>query len=452
MLKVEEIIKYTKPLRLLYVEDDAAAAESARFLLEEFFEEIIISRDGKEGLESFEKNDVDLIITDINMPRMDGLEMIAKIREVDNAIPIVVLSAHMQSEYFIKSIKLNVKGYLLKPICVTSLLEILETIITSRKLKAEIEKNRRMKENHHAYLQRVIDNVYDPIMVIREDYSIELMNESLKASFSASHIADINSPKCYEISHHRSTPCDGVELLCPLKDVLEHKKSIKVVHEHYVNANDKKYIELAATPFFDDNENCVGIIESSRDVTSHIRSQQELRVEKEALHHKAHHDALTGLANRVLFNDRLEEALLRAKHTDTKVALFFMDLDKFKQVNDSFGHKYGDYVLQVTSQRISDAIRKEDFIARIGGDEFSVIMRDLDRVEEAVSLAEKIIKYIEEPMEYEGETISISGSIGISVYPDSELDAESLLKLADVCMYKAKVSKKRIFLNQEKGK
>ncbi len=451
MNNVQELIKYTRPLTLLFVEDDVMAVESAGFLLEEFFDEIIVATNGEEGLKSFKDNDIDLIITDLNMPRMNGLDMIAKIKEIDSEVPVVILSAHMQSEYFIQSIKLRVQGYLLKPINMESLLEVLETFTVSHKLEKEIAKNRHLKEIQHNYLQSVIDNAYDPIMVIREDYTIELMNKSLKGEFNSSHVADINSPKCYEVSHRRSTPCDGEEHPCPLKEILENKKSVKVIHQHYSKSNEKKYIELAATPLFDEEQNCIGIIESTRDITSHIQSHQELNREKDLLHHKAHHDSLTGLANRVFFNEKLEEALVWAKNTGSKIALFFLDLDKFKDVNDSFGHKYGDYVLQVTGRRIQNAIRNIDFVARIGGDEFSIVMKDISRPEESIILAQKILSSIEEPMEFEGKILSISSSIGISIYPDEEVNAENLLKSADVSMYKAKVSSERIHLNNTQG-
>ena len=146
-------------------------------------------------------------------------------------------------------------------------------------------------------------------MVIREDYSIEVMNTVLHQEVDKYQLADPKHPKCYEISHNRSIPCDGLDHPCPLKDVLQTKKHTTVVHNHKTKDGDDRYIELSASPLFDKEKNCIGIIESARDITSHLDVQNELREQKNILYHQAHHDTLTGLPNRVLLNDRLLQAI-----------------------------------------------------------------------------------------------------------------------------------------------
>ncbi len=293
-------------------------------------------------------------------------------------------------------------------------------------------------KKQHFYLQSIIDSVHDPIMVIKKDYTIELMNNTLKEKIPFLSIADSNYPKCYEVSHYRSSPCDGDEHPCPLKVVLETKKHTKVIHEHYDENTTKYYVELSATPLFDEDKNCIGIIESSRDITEHLEIQEKLREQKIIFDHQAHHDFLTGLPNRSLFYDRLEQAIKKAQRNNSLLALFFIDLDHFKQINDSLGHNVGDDVLKITAQRLLDNVRNEDTVARLGGDEFTIILENLTEFEDTSILAKKLLKTLNKPFKIKDHTFNISSSIGISFYPQDGESVQSLLKSADIAMYKAK--------------
>jgi len=439
-----EIIKYLQNLKLLYVEDNKETRESTLFLLQDIFKDIVVAIDGQDGLEKFEDHDIDIVITDINMPRLNGLKMAEKIKKIDSNIPIVILSAHMQTEFLIESIKINIKGYLLKPISLNPLLDVLTTVVSVIQVKEEQEKNRKLKEQNHNYLQAVIDGIADPIMVIKEDYNIELMNSTLEESISKLDLVDINNPKCYEVSHHRTTPCDGDNHPCPLRDVVETNKSTTVLHKHHDNNGKELFIELAASPFFDEDKKCVGIIESSRDITAHIDAQKQLQIQKDMLYHQAHYDNLTGLANRVLLNDRLNQAILRAKRNSTKIALFYIDLDKFKSINDTFGHDVGDKVLKAVSEMMLSKMRQEDTLARVGGDEFNIIIENIQDYNDVKALANKVLHSVEEPIYIENKKFEVSASIGVSIYPDDGENISTLLKYSDIAMYKAKKSTENI--------
>jgi len=288
------------------------------------------------------------------------------------------------------------------------------------------------------YLQSVIDGVNDRIMVIKEDYTVEIMNSALAKMIKGIEIVDPENPKCYEISHHRSTPCEEVEHPCPLKMVLDTHKPATVVHDHYDVDGTKHYVELSDTPLFDKDGNCIGVVETARDISSHLEVQEELREEKVTLNHQAYHDALTGLPNRVLFNDRAEQGMKKAKRNNTKLALFFIDLDHFKEINDSLGHMIGDEVLKVVTRRLAGIMRKEDTLARIGGDEFTIAMEGLNQVQDVSVLAQKILEVLDKPIMIEENEVHISSSIGISFYPEDGNNIYDLLKYADTAMYKAK--------------
>ncbi|NNL56650.1 MAG: diguanylate cyclase, partial [Pseudomonadales bacterium] len=152
----------------------------------------------------------------------------------------------------------------------------------------------------------------------------------------------------------------------------------------------------------------------------------------------AHYDLLTGIPNRLLFNDRLDRALQRAKRGDEPFSLLYIDLDGFKAINDTHGHDKGDLLVQGIAQRLSQCIRRTDSVARIGGDEFTVLLEKAGSTNDTVSIAQKIIEVVTEPFDIGGQHVRVGCSIGIAVYPDAGRDAQTLLRHADMAMYEAK--------------
>jgi diguanylate cyclase (GGDEF)-like protein len=164
----------------------------------------------------------------------------------------------------------------------------------------------------------------------------------------------------------------------------------------------------------------------------------KIEKQKNILDYQAHYDYLTGLANRALFHDRLQQSIEKGERQGTKFALLFLDLDRFKEINDSLGHDVGDKLLRITAKKLQSTLRHEDTISRLGGDEFTILIQDVKKEVDASTLAQKIITTLSEPMVVDGHTLYITGSIGISIYPDDGVDANNLLKYADAAMYKAK--------------
>ncbi len=170
-----------------------------------------------------------------------------------------------------------------------------------------------------------------------------------------------------------------------------------------------------------------------------------IRRAEEQLQHLAHHDPLTGLPNRLLFNDRLDQTLEWARREGQRCALLFFDLDGFKHINDTLGHGCGDLLLQALAARIKMALRHSDTVARLGGDEFVVIMADIAQAEDGARLARKLLETLAAPIELVGERIAVSASVGISIYPDDGTDRHALLKAADTAMYSAKAQGRNRF-------
>ncbi|MBE0626203.1 MAG: diguanylate cyclase [Burkholderiales bacterium] len=194
-----------------------------------------------------------------------------------------------------------------------------------------------------------------------------------------------------------------------------------------------RYIEVKLLPHVAEDGGILGCYAVTTDITEQKQAEQRIQ-------HLAHHDNLTGLPNRLLFNDRLGQEISFAKRGARRFALFYLDLDKFKPVNDALGHNAGDELLRIVSNRLREQVRESDTVARVGGDEFAVILRDIDSREDIVTIAEKIVAALAQPFHLEPREhrVDIGTSIGIALYPDHAQDHQSLVKLADAAMYSAK--------------
>jgi diguanylate cyclase (GGDEF)-like protein/PAS domain S-box-containing protein len=168
-----------------------------------------------------------------------------------------------------------------------------------------------------------------------------------------------------------------------------------------------------------------------RDITERVRVEETIRK-------MAYHDALTGLPNRVLFVDRLNRAMAQVHRKQKKLAVMLLDLDHFKDINDTLGHTVGDQLLSSVGKRLTGLLRKEDTVSRMGGDEFFLLLPEVDWVQDAATIAQKVLKAIQEPFVLDVHEINITTSIGIAMYPDEGADVKTLLKNADVALYQAK--------------
>lgn len=191
---------------------------------------------------------------------------------------------------------------------------------------------------------------------------------------------------------------------------------------------------LSISTIYDEKGETINYVGIFSDITDKKKSE-------EYLIYLAHFDTLTSLPNRVLFKERLELAIEYANRYDKKVAVLYLDLDKFKVINDTLGHDVGDYILKQVSERLTHCVRNSDTVARLGGDEFSIILPEIKLQEDARSVARKIFKALTYPFFYQDQELFITTSIGITFYPNDALSTEKLLKNADSAMYRAKEQK-----------
>ncbi|MCK4708967.1 MAG: diguanylate cyclase, partial [Gammaproteobacteria bacterium] len=224
------------------------------------------------------------------------------------------------------------------------------------------------------------------------------------------------------------------------KDQVALHSNATHLYEEKVTYPDGKKTLLSAlkTPLYDQDRNLLGILGIGRDITPMKLAEQRLLKNEQSLHHLAHHDMLTGLPNRLLMIDRLQQSIKRSERSKEGLAIMFIDLDHFKEINDSLGHSIGDQLLQVVATRLKGLIRNEDTAARLGGDEFTIILEQLENRQFASSLAQKLVQAFEQPLKLPGRDIVITLSIGISLFPEHGRDSETLLRNADSAMYRAK--------------
>ncbi|MCW8826796.1 MAG: diguanylate cyclase [Gammaproteobacteria bacterium] len=317
---------------------------------------------------------------------------------------------------------------------------------TNQQLQEKINERDRVQQElsrQHNFLQSVIDANAEPMMVIGKDYRVQYMNQS---AIRASGIdSELTGRTCYEISHHRETPCDGVDHPCPLNMVIESGNKATVIHEHFKADGTPRHVELLASPFISTDGEIGGIIESVRDVTDRLNKEKILHRRHRQFKHQAHHDHLTGLPNRLFFNLELERMVKNAENDNRLMALLFLDLDGFKSVNDQYGHNVGDELLKHVAQRLKNHIRENDIAARIAGDEFTVLLNQLSRPEDAGLTAEKLVNIISEPYHIESHEVSISISIGIGLYPLDSREPTQLMTFSDKAMYQAKENGKHSY-------
>ena len=179
------------------------------------------------------------------------------------------------------------------------------------------------------------------------------------------------------------------------------------------------------------------------------RQLRQLEQQARILRKQAHTDSLTGLPNRILFEDRLERALVAAMRKERQLAVLFIDLDKFKEVNDRLGHGTGDVLLQQTATRLLGCLREMDTVSRLGGDEFTVLLPELESAADAEAVARKIVEAIDLPFNIDGQIIAVTSSVGIAIFPDDADESNSLVRHADFAMYTAKQAGHNCFRRYE---
>ena len=411
-------------ITFLYVEDDIDGREMlSRIFVVRYPElKLLVAENGQQGLDMFKTHQPDIVMSDMNMPIMNGILMSKEIKKLDPEVIIIAVTAHNEPSYLLESIEIGIRHYVLKPVNTTELFMVIDKSIEEIMLKRLV----RYTEAERAKLAAIVEFSNDAIFSVTGEGIISSWNAGAAAiyGYTAEEVQGkdvflLTPPEhSGEVSQLYRQALDG-ELIKHFETVGCRKDGKKIM------------ISLTLSTIRDASGRIAGVSSIARDITE--RSEMEATIK-----HQAQHDLLTDLPNRQLFMDFLSLELPQARRNGTKLALLFLDLNGFKQINDTLGHHAGDCLLQEVAQRLRGCIRESDTVARLGGDEFTVLMPDLSQSGDLGTVLRKIMGVFEKPFILEGNPVSSSTSIGISMYPDDGNSIDELMKKADIAMYDAK--------------
>lgn len=375
----------------------------------------------------------DLIILDSLNTGIDSFELCKQIRLVEdyNTIPIIFIS---EKNSIIKALDLGAQDFILRPYKTD---ELIARINSHYKVKLYAEKkfeesslqltqlNETLIESKESY-RVLVENSNDMIFcldtsgrftTVNKAFNDVLCNNELIIGKDFSHIPNI----------------DHQLWINNFNTVIKNRIAISFNSEHLNNADERIVLYVTLIPIFNKRDEIAAITGTGHDISSLIEKEEMIK-------QLAYYDVLTGLPNRILFSDRVSSAINLAKRYDKQMAVMFLDLDNFKNVNDSMGHHIGDLLLQEIAIRLKSAVRESDTISRMGGDEFTILLQNLNHKKDVFNCAIRIMKSIAPPCLVSGYMLDVTVSIGIAFYPEDGSTYEELLKNADTAMYKAKES------------
>ncbi len=292
---------------------------------------------------------------------------------------------------------------------------------------------RKMAEKKLELAAKISENILEGVVVTDIEGNIQMINPSFETITGYS-IAEVSGKTLSILKSGRHDPAFYNEMWDALK--VHGKWQGEIWNRHKNGVTYAEWLSITA-------------IKDERGLTTHyvgiFSDITERKLTEERFRYYAYTDILTGLANRLLFKDRLEQALSHAERNNRSIALMFLDLDNFKHVNDTAGHDTGDLLLKEVAFRLKRVVRKTDTVARMGGDEFTIILFDLDEPEDSAGIAQKILSFMNQPFILKGKEYAIGASLGISIYPVDGGEPDILIKNADLALYQAKENGKNHF-------
>jgi diguanylate cyclase (GGDEF)-like protein len=367
------------------------------------------------------------IIVDLFLPDSRGIGTFYQLLQASPHIPILVI-ATLQDEHIAKlAVQHGAQDYLLKPrLDGYSLCKALQSMVERAANAEALFAQRELAEI-------TLNSIGDAVLSVNFGGEVTYLN-AVAESLTGWRRDEAVARPLEEVLHIVSGPT-GIPVPNPLLLAMIENKAIGLTPDCVLIRRDgsEAGVEDSAAPIHDRNGQVTGAVMVFHDVT-------QARALALRTSYLAQHDALSGLANRALLNDRLSHAISAAERHRTKLAVLFIDVDRFKHVNDSMGHSVGDRLLQAVAQRLLACVRNSDTVGRLGGDEFVVVLSEVSHSEDAAISADKLLATLSRPYNIDAHEVHITASIGIATYPDDAPDADTLLKNADIAMYHAKDS------------
>lgn len=415
---------------ILIVEDNVAFGELVAGTLQDEGYRCHTVTSGNAALAWLSSHPVSMLLLDYTLSDMTGTAFINAMQSRDITVPFVIVTGQDDSALAVQMIKQGASDFVVKD---TTLLDRLPVVISRTLQEADtlqrlqqLERALHQSEQRLARAQRIarVGSWEWDLHTNRLSFSPELLS-------ILSYTPATPPPVSLEWFYKQINPHDTSFVKKSLLSAVETGRNLSVTFRIRTNDGTEIVVASQAELVKDANGHPELLVGTLLDVTERTRAEQEI-------HQLANYDILTGLPNRNLLHDRLQQAIVQAARSQGSVGILFLDLDRFKGINDSLGHRAGDELLRTVAERLRVCVRESDTLARIGGDEFVIILSMVADEDGISSAATKVLGIISEPFVIEGQELYLTASIGIAVYPNDGIDVQTLLKHADLAMYQAK--------------
>ena len=413
---------------VLIVDDEPGQLDSLKELMSLSGYEATTAGSGNEAIRLLAEHRFDTILLDLSMSDGDGFSVIEYVVTNDIHTKVIVVSGNTDFDSTRNALRKGAYDFLRKPYVPDELLSTVKNATHKKQLELTNETiHQKLEESEHLH-RFIVDHSPDIVFMLDRDGNFTFLNDTVyqtlgfdKNELIGRHYSQLVSGTSrdrakYVFTERRADhrKSRNVELKLKCKDDSEHR-----------------YFDTTSMSVELDSQGLQGTYGVARDITDRKQAQ-------ELINFQAYHDMLTRLPNRVLMEDRLKLAVTHATRNGQKLAVMFLDLDRFKWVNDTLGHTMGDRLLQEVSKRLEGCLRKGDTLARFGGDEFALILPNVNHEQDAVIIAEKILNSLKEPFSVDDHELYVTSSIGIAMYPDAGPSIEGLIASADLAMYSVK--------------
>lgn len=430
-------------IKILIADDDLDDVVFIKDLISDAFGKSIALIDHADSysntLTHLDKNAYDICFFDYRFGEKSGLDLLRAVKEKGVRVPIIFLTGQGDQQVAVEAMKSGAMDYLDKA--------KLSQDILAQSIRHGMELFRKEEERREAQEalvrmtrqnEMILNSAAEGIFGMDPEGKITFINPTAARSLGYE-IQELIGKNSHSVMHH--TRPDGSpypEAECPVFSTLNNGTCYREMDDVFWRKDGTSFhVEYMSAPIMDFGK-ILGAVTTFRDITERRKAEETIR-------NMAFHDALTGLPNRVLLDDRLNVALVNAHRYKQMLAVLFLDMDKFKPINDNLGHAVGDLVLQELANRLKHCLREGDTVARLGGDEFIILFPQIMHISDAELAAQKILDAVKQPFLLAGHSLDLTASIGVAIYPKDGQDRDTLLKKADQALYRAKDSQRNNF-------